>query len=641
MSDANGSIQPPAPSKKPRRPQPKLIVPEAVGGIQVNFCKNPICSNFNIPAEGARKPGSRPRLTVAKDPVRPPRYKTSGGDTPFIQCQSCGECPPIKSNSSIKEELDRIAAYIVAQPEPLCCPNVDCENHTDKIPVSPEDYRKFGQTAIGSPRWQCKRCGVTFSRPMKSTHRQKKSHKNAEIFRDLMNKAPLKGVARKNRISMKALYDKIDFIHDQCVAFAAHRESELPEIKKRWMEISVDRQEHVINWFNTGDKRNIRLHAIASVDNRSGYVFGAHINYDGSLNLREIEAELHETQDHKQPPPFQKYARLWLRGDFHSSVAESLKATSSKEKQAKRLQVDELVDAVYEQAATRRDIEAYDALDTTCRLPEWGMLVHAEYTLYAHFQLLKGFLAGIDRLTIYMDQDSGIRAACLAAFADRILAKTCNAFFVKVGKELTQAEKLSRVSKWAWRRDEFADTNTGYGEAQDKDIRRAIVEERLKAMTSHGKWKDLWLEHPFATMSEPEKMVCYLTNLQERGFDYKMSTMAAMYDRASLHYVDSFFMRARRLVSLFERAVSSSSTAGRKWYGYSAYRPAMVAKMMEIFRVYHNYVMLTEGTKRKRLKPGEKKRPKGSVIKKSPAMRLGLAKGTVTEEDILYFMPKQ
>ena len=42
-----------------------------------------------------------------------------------------------------------------------------------------------------------------------------------------------------------------------------------------------------------------------------------------------------------------------------------------------------------------------------------------------------------------------------------------------------------------------------------------------------------------------------------------------------------------------------------------------------------------------RLKKGQKKRKKGTVVKKSPAMRLGLAKGRVMEEDILYFVEKR
>jgi transposase-like protein len=344
-----------------------------------------------------------------------------------------------------------MSAYLEQQPAPLYCSNEECYNHKNKVTVSPDGYWSAGYTSIGSPRWQCKLCLGTVSQPLKSTRRQKKSHDNVSIFRGLMNRSHFKALSRINGISIKTVYDKIDFIYNQCVAFAAHRERELPNLKKKWMEISVDRQEHIVNWFQTENKKNIRLHAVASVDNRSGYVFGSHLNYDPSLSLRKIEAEMHETKDHKQPPPFRKYARLWLRSDFLSLALDVTAAKLTREqKKTRRKSIDELVDSVYKEAAERPDVEAYDALDAFCRLPEWGMQVHAEYTLYGHFMFLRKLLGGVGYIRFYMDQDSGIWAACLGAFADRVLDKSCDAFYVKVGKELTQAEKLSRIAKWEW-----------------------------------------------------------------------------------------------------------------------------------------------------------------------------------------------
>lgn len=169
------------------------------------------------------------------------------------------------------------------------------------------------------------------------------------------------------------------------------------------------------------------------------------------------------------------------------------------------------------------------------------MQTHAEYTMYAHFLFLKAMLKGVDYVRFYLDQDSGIRAACLAAFADEVLAKKCDAFYVKVAKELTQGEKSGRVSKWQWARDEFVADNPHWEEASDFSIRRRIIELRLKQLKEIGKWRDKWLEHPFVTMSEPEKMVCYLTNLKDKGFDQSDERMALMYDHASLHRIDSFF----------------------------------------------------------------------------------------------------
>ncbi len=625
-----------------------LVVPDAVGGIQINFCKNPSCPNFSTPAEGIRKnPGrskNTPPTSTEDQTVKPVRYKTGrAGNIPYIQCQSCNECPPIKSNLGIKEELDRLTAPLDQKETLPCCPNEDCDNHKNMVPASNLDaYWQNGYTSIRSPRWKCRLCLKTFSQAQKSTHRQRKSSENISIFRNLMNKVPLRSISRIANMSPKAIYDKIDFIYRQCVAFAAHRERDLPNLKKKWMEISVDRQEHTINWFQKGNKKNIKLHAIASVDNRTGYVFASHLNYEPSLNLRQVEADLHTTQDHKLLPPFRKYARLWLRADhLATTFDETVGNTTINGNKSRQARIDELVDAVYRQAAERPDIEAYDELDIYSRLPEWGMQVHAEYTLYAHFFFLLRQLSGIGYVCFYMDQDSGIRAACLGAFADRVLDKSCDAFYVKVGKELTQAHKLALVNKWQWTRDEFVAKNGEYEDVPDNFIRRCIVRGLLDSMTPHGKWGDLWLEHPFATMSEPEKMVCYLTNIKNDMFDHSKDNMAMKYDRASLHYVDSFFMQSRRRISLFERAISSSSSAYRKWHGYNAYRPIMVAKLMEIFRVYHNYVIETEGIKRRRLKEGEKKRKKGTVVKKSPAVRLGLAKGSVTEADILYFMPSR
>jgi len=66
---------------------------------------------------------------------------------------------------------------------------------------------------------------------------------------------------------------------------------------------------------------------------------------------------------------------------------------------------------------------------------------------------------------------------------------------------------------------------------------------------------------------------------------------------------------------------SVSNQTGRKWYGYNAYRPDNLAKILDIFRVFYNYCLV------------------GKKDKKTPAMRLGLSRGPVAPEDLLYFEP--
>ena len=63
---------------------------------------------------------------------------------------------------------------------------------------------------------------------------------------------------------------------------------------------------------------------------------------------------------------------------------------------------------------------------------------------------------------------------------------------------------------------------------------------------------------------------------------------------------------------------SRASSARRTWYGYSAYNPEAVLKLLAIFRVFYNYCLARND-------------------RTTPAMRLGLAHGKVTPEDIIYF----
>src|SRR3546814_10166151 len=90
--------------------------------------------------------------------------------------------------------------------------------------------------------------------------------------------------------------------------------------------------------------------------------------------------------------------------------------------------------------------------------------------------------------------------------------------------------------------------------------------------------------------------------------------------RASLHAIDRFFMQIRRLIMMLERPISTPSNDGRVWRGYSAYNPRIIQKLLDIYRVYYNYVAVGED-------------------KRTPAMRLGLAMGPVKLETILYFDP--
>lgn len=78
--------------------------------------------------------------------------------------------------------------------------------------------------------------------------------------------------------------------------------------------MAVDKQDYEVNWSERKDKRNIVLSAITSADNKTGYVFGIHPNFDGSLDKEEIEEDAQKIVYHQHKAPFYgvKIGRLIL-----------------------------------------------------------------------------------------------------------------------------------------------------------------------------------------------------------------------------------------------------------------------------------------------------------------------------------------
>ncbi|MFA4918480.1 MAG: hypothetical protein WC581_04425 [Thermodesulfovibrionales bacterium] len=251
----------------------------------------------------------------------------------------------------------------------------------------------------------------------------------------LVNKMPLKRICEVVDISMPTLYDKIDFIHRQCIAFTASRERRLLEgmpIKRLY--IGTDRQDYLVNWPQSKDRRNVILRAVGSADNTTSYVFGMHLNFDSSLDCTVVEADAIETGDYQKRYPFRKYARLWLQKDYGDALqGEKMYRFTGKS-------LDREIETTYQEAIERDDVEVSESLDENMKLPSKGMQVHSEYTLYGHFFFLKQLFSGVEKVRFFLDQESGIRAACLSVFTEEIKEGKCDAFYVRINKDLTISE---------------------------------------------------------------------------------------------------------------------------------------------------------------------------------------------------------
>lgn len=596
------------PKKSPAAKHPR--VPPETQGIQVNYCKNPQCANFGFPARANTTRGT------AAHGGKGDGYARTGAfpGMPLMRCTLCSEIFPLKSNLAIAEERERLIAYL--NPRPVCCPNDACTNHV--VPVdTPKQYQSFGKTDAGSLRYRCKACGHLFSVAQKASLRQRQHVKNRTILSLLMNKSPMRRICEIAQINAVTLYQRIDFFHRQCQAFVANREQHLLDgsLKIPRLYLAIDRQDYVINWTNQADRRNVTLHAVGSADDNTGYVFGMDLDFDSRLDALGIEADAKVIGDQVEPHPFRKYARIWLQADYTDALRQHWKAKRIKKRKKPVPVASPLVASItktYAAAADRGDVEQAAQMDFDTQLPPKGMQIHSEYTLYGHFFFLERMLRGVEKVRFFMDQESAIRAACLSAFNERVRNRTADAFYVRINKSLTVNERRFALAQ---SRAEFDAAKSRYPGLTDGEVEVKVIHEHLARMTTIGKWSDRWVLHPFPSMSEPEKAMCYLTDYG----DYAPDHLARLYAKASLHAIDRFFMQVRRRLSILERPIQTASAQRRTWYGYSPYNPEVVEKLLAIFRVFYNYVVVGED-------------------KKTPAMRLGLAKAPIDIEDILYYV---
>lgn len=202
---------------------------------------------------------------------------------------------------------------------------------------------------------------------------------------------------------------------------------------------------------------------------------------------------------------------------------------------------------------------------------------------------------------------------------ERVKEGTADAFYVKI-VDMTIDAKHAAIAKSKKRLQAVIDGNP---DLTKEEAALVLAREQIRHMSIHGTWNDYWFTHPLADPREPEKQVCWLTHRNPISDDpekraAQLDDMADIYMRATLTAVDRFFMQVRRAITVAERGISSASADRRIWFGKNAYNPHNLVMLLEIFRTYFNYCEV-------------------GADKKTPAMRLGLARGPVAPEDILYY----
>ncbi len=529
-----------------------------------------------------------------------------------LMCMCCKKTFQIKSNKGIADELVRISAYLTPPVEPSCS-NSACENAEMGVFSSPESYTVKGNRGA-SRRFRCKKCRRDFSVRLKSTAGQKQPHKNRTVFAEIVSKKPIRGISEVADLSANAVYGKIDFIYEQCRAFAGERERVAPRIKRKYVRLCVDRQDYMINWQSKKRRKNVQFSSTCTVEAGSGYVLGHHLNYDPDANQVDIDdaARINGDLTFASRKYFHAHPQYWKTEEFNK-IAEITSENVRPSVEEEPLTVDDLIAT---KEADRRSWPSPHMADYPTggnQLPPNGVMTHLDYTTYAHAKLVRRLIGQPKYTTIYLDQDEVLRSAYISAFSARIAFDEADMAIIQFQKKMSIDEKrdLSRLSRLR-----VLGLMAKFGCDEEPAISKSMALEYEKVSSEKPDWRNRWVAHPKDTINEPCRRIQYLTDTGRR----KLEDIGWTLSGATLAPVDNYFMRIRRKLYYLERPIPSRTNANRLYFGYSAYDPRRVAQYLEIFRVYSNFIH---------------KDSKG----RTPAMKFGLAKGPLKFEDILYWTP--
>lgn len=261
--------------------------------------------------------------------------------------------------------------------------------------------------------------------------------------------------------------------------------------------------------------------------------------------------------------------------------------------------------------------EAADAMHGDRQLPARGSMVHIDILQYAHFLYLRRLLGpAIEKITFCVDNDAGLIAACIAASADLFASRAAECAVVTFRKDATIDEKRAEVAEGKALLDAHCASMPLFPRLMVADL--VFGNDLRRGIGRTGTVQEEYLgendvPYPFVNMAEPGKKI----RLVAGGLTMDWPRIAKTYRRASLHPVDRVFMLCRRRISGFERGFASPRRGRRIWNQYAYYDPTQIEKLGQIFRFYYNFMLRGED-------------------QKTPAMRLGLARGQVYMRDVFH-----
>ncbi|WP_163133634.1 exonuclease domain-containing protein [Agarivorans sp. Alg241-V36] len=578
--------------------------------VQLNFCKNADCANFGVPARNpALNPDKTPKRGLGNE------YKltySSHIKGHLLTCKLCNESSMLINNRAHVQESMRLASIGIPV-EPTCTNSLEnCSNAGLGIYSHPNAYKKNGftrktrnwaipavkkgsnnqkpkitidmQPMYGSQRYQCKSCGKNFSVALDPQQKHYRRDVNEPLYLAFVNKGIINRQVDLLDLNPQTVYDKIDFFYQQSLLFSRFHEVSL---KRRFADytpvLSCDRQYYLSNWNDTHTPMPSRIVNTSTVDNLSGYILEATLNFDSTSDSNYIKAEFDRKREGEKPRYYRRFGQYVLSDD---------------------------------------DIEAptdNNFINVPLQIPRRGLLVHQTYSSLAHFEKVKSLLADCPSFVFFLDNDSGFRLGFPSVFHDLISQDRLYAYVVTTAKN-GGANLLDA------------------GMAEELKTRALALKEQYPEESEKQLWQRMWKTQFERPVTQPGKRSEWLVNPNPNsrfvavqpltGIDADSIEQASMIlQSTSLNGVDNWFQVLRRLVNMLERPVTSA-TNSKRWNAYAGYNPTWMCKLIEIMRVYNNFCRTNEKSlKNKRI----------DDIPTTSAQRIGIADEVYSAQDILSF----
>jgi len=515
---------------------------------------------------------------------------TGKGRERAIRCKYCNTYTIVKSNKAIIEEFERQANYL--RDNQTFCSNHECDNYHYSVELHPKRYHSKGKGTSGNKRFTCKLCRKSITQRTKRCFQERLyGAQDKSVFSLLVNNTALNKIMLHTGLTPNALYKKIDFIHRQCVRFIAKREEDMSNKLPSPIAIAMDKQDYVVNWTDSHSKKNVQLTGITSVEAVSGYVLASSVNYDPAISTGEVIERAGEVGDLNTDSYFRTFAQYFIPSDVELAMSKEVSIFDKQQ------------------------------LGLHATLPSKGSQLHSEYVVFGHCMLLRHLVGEGSPLYFYLDGDSMLSNGVMSTFKNSILAGTTHALTCGFAKGMAHdAKKSLRAESILMLRKFAAQCGLKYKD-NPKLIEflftKSLLEEHF---ASFGKLFKTTFKNKIHKINEPYRNAKALTRVDHH---LNINELAGLYNAASVERLDSYFQSIRRNLPLLGRPFATQSNEGRLWHGMAPYNPKIIQKVLDIYRVYNNYVKLTRSRK-------------GGFNNDTPAMRLGLARGLVKMEDILY-----